>query len=191
MWNQTRLPQDADRPRKVDGPLAFRHCRAKGQTWIDGQVKSNQVKCHSAITLASKTCYWLITQEVAKCNYKPTLESLQEQHKTYALFLNRGQMHHEYDSTNTFNNLMGCLSEVMETKVKQLLRQSPFIGIRIDQRCIDGQSPRETPGHRGKTCKEGTCMTFPGLCCGSGWKGSDSCGRHCEEISGVNDLGCQ
>ena len=49
-----------------------------------------------------------------------------------ALYLNRGA-NASYDSTKTFNNLMGCLSDVVETMLKQQLRQSPFVGIGIDE----------------------------------------------------------
>ena len=72
-------------------PTDHRHAvtaEQKGQTWIDVRVKINLVKRCSTITVAFKTCYWLITQEVANCKYKPMLEFLLEQHMTDALFLN-------------------------------------------------------------------------------------------------------
>ena len=102
-----RLKTRTDHVKSTD----HRHAIAaeeKGQTWIDVQVKTNLVKRRSAITLAFKTSYWLITQEVANCKYKPMVEFLQEQQMNDALFLNRGA-NASYDSTNTFNNLMGCL----------------------------------------------------------------------------------
>ena len=129
----------------------------KGQTWGDVQVKSNLVKRRSAITLAFKTCYWLITQDVANCKYNPMVEVLREQQMNDALFLNRGA-NASYDSTNTFNNLMGCLGGVVETKLKQQLRQSPFIGIGIDE-----STDRATEKHLAIVVRyissTGKCMT--------------------------------
>ena len=98
-----RLKTLTDHVKSTDHRHAFA-AEAKGQMWIDVQVKSNLVKSRSAITLASKTCYWLITQEVANCKYKQIVEFLQEQQMPDALYLNRGA-NAPYDSTNTFNNL--------------------------------------------------------------------------------------
>ena len=76
---------------------------------------------------------------------------------TDALYLNR-EANASYNSTSTFNNLMGCLGEVVETKLKPQLRQSPFIGTGIDE-----STDRATEKHLAIVvryiCNAGKCMT--------------------------------
>ena len=97
------------------------------QTWVDVTLAKNSDSRRKAIALAMQTCYWVITQEVANCKYKATVEFFQQQSLDSVLLLNHGA-NATYPSTVIFNELMECLRGV-----KTELHQSAFIGIGIDE----------------------------------------------------------
>ena len=127
------------------------------QTWVDVSVSKNNVRRRNAVTLAMQSCYWVVTQEVANCKYKALLQFLQERDLVDALYLNRGA-NATYNSSIIFNQLMGCLSSVLEKKLKRDLRHSPFVGIGVDE-----STDRATEKHLAIIVRylshDATCMT--------------------------------
>ncbi|KAG1651825.1 hypothetical protein GQR58_026731 [Nymphon striatum] len=49
-----------------------------------------------------------------------------------ALYLNRGQ-NAQYNSPDIFNQSVGCLSQVQQDRLKIAIKQSPFVGISVDE----------------------------------------------------------
>ena len=89
-------------------------------------------KKRAAVTLAMQSCYWVATEEVANAKYKSLIVFLRNRCVETALALHRGD-NASHDSTTTFNQLLSCLSGVMEEAMLMRIRNSPFVGIGIDE----------------------------------------------------------
>ena len=89
-------------------------------------------KQRAAVTLAMQSCYWVATEEVANAKYKCFMGFLCNRDLETALALHRGD-NASHDSTTAFNQLLSCLNDVMEEAMLMHIRNSPFVGIGIDE----------------------------------------------------------
>ena len=89
-------------------------------------------KKRAAVTLAMQSCYWVATEEVANAKYKSFMGFLRNRGVEKALALHLGD-NASHDSTTGFNQLLSCLNDVMEEAMLMRIRNSPFVGIGIDE----------------------------------------------------------
>ena len=85
-----------------------------------------------AFAIAAKVVYWVVTEEVANRKYKSLIHFLQALGLKDALHLRRGG-NATYDSPDIFNQLLECISDTSKKQLRAELRNSPFIGIGIDE----------------------------------------------------------
>ncbi|XP_064597802.1 zinc finger protein 862-like [Liolophura sinensis] len=103
-----------------------------GQVSLNTQWRKEREERRKAIVTALKTAYWLATEEMPNRKYGSLINFLQELNLKEAKFLNRGK-NAKYTSPDVYNQLTECLSKVIWRQLKSGIRQSPTIGIGIDE----------------------------------------------------------
>ena len=95
------------------------------QRSIKGAVDKEMKNKRDAISLALQTCYWLATEELPNAKFKSLLNFLRVQDMSHAKYLLRGG-NARYDSLDIFNQMLVCLSGVIEELVVRDVRGSPY-----------------------------------------------------------------
>ena len=104
----------------------------ENQRKVAAGLTAAATKRRNATLLALRACYWLATEEVANVKFKSFLSFLRECGVEDAVLLHRGG-NASHDSPIIFNQLLDCLSTVVEEKMMSSIRSSPFVGIGLDE----------------------------------------------------------
>ncbi|XP_071793337.1 zinc finger protein 862-like [Asterias amurensis] len=106
--------------------------RDPSQLSIGSAVEKASEKTKAAFSVALKTVFWLAKEEIANRKFKPLLEFLRHLGVTEAQDLIKGG-NARYDSPHIFNELLLSLSDSIKKNMTIALKNSPFVGIGVDE----------------------------------------------------------
>lgn len=111
--------------------IASSACASDQPTVVNAAQKLTEAK-KLAFTIALKSAYWVSTEEIANLKYKKLITFLHHLNVKEAHMLSKGD-NANYQSPRIFNQLINSLSDTIKAKIKSEIRDSPFVGIGVDE----------------------------------------------------------